>query len=54
MSRRNPTSKRRSKCPHCKVVLNQPGKTHRKGCLVKNNETGWPIETEATRLYRNL
>lgn len=50
MSRRNPNSKRRSRCPHCKVTLGS-SKPHRKNCTVKNNETGWPTETGQVRLY---
>ncbi|UVD39714.1 hypothetical protein SEA_ROSEPHARIE_50 [Streptomyces phage RosePharie] len=50
MSRKNTQSKRRARCPHCKIVMNQTGSRHRKNCLVKNNETGWPRETEMSRL----
>ncbi|ATW69345.1 hypothetical protein HWB40_gp50 [Streptomyces phage Manuel] len=49
MSRRNPASDRRARCPHCKVVLNQAGRPHRKNCKLKNNEIGWPRETEMSR-----
>lgn len=50
MNRRNKNSKVRSRCPHCKVRLSSD-KPHRKNCLIKNNETGWPTETETVRLY---
>lgn len=50
MSRKNANSARRVKCPHCKVVLSST-KPHRKNCLIKNNEVGWPRETETIRLY---
>lgn len=50
MSRKNANSARRVKCSHCKVALSST-KPHRKNCTVKNNEAGWPRETEMTRRY---
>ncbi|AUG87355.1 hypothetical protein SEA_OLICIOUS_50 [Streptomyces phage Olicious] len=50
MNRRNKSSKVRTKCSHCKVTMSSD-KPHRPNCKVKNNEHGWPRETEKTRLY---